>query len=84
MKTGKTFCLSLPLDYPGGAILSPRRHPPVLKPTMRGDRPNMNYPLRCDDPTATDIVCDDQVILTFQYPPVGQPGPCRADVRCQW
>ena len=67
VKVGKTFCLSLPLDYPGGAILSPRRHPPVLKPTMRGDRPNMNYPLRCDDPTATDIVCDDQVILTLQY-----------------
>src|ERR1700756_4706800 len=67
VKVGKTFCLSLPLDYPGGAILSPRRHPPVLKPTMRGDKPNMNYPLRCDDPTATDIVCDDQVILTLQY-----------------
>jgi kynurenine formamidase len=67
VKTGKTFCLSLPLDYPGGAILSPRRHPPVLKPTMRGDKPNMNYPLRCDDPTATDIVCDDQVVLTLQY-----------------
>jgi hypothetical protein len=67
VKTGKTFCLSLPLDDPGGAILSPRRHPPVLKPTMRGDKPNMNYPLRCDDPTATDIVCDDQVVLTLQY-----------------
>ena len=67
VKVGKTFCLSLPLDYPGGAILSPRRFPPVLKPTMRGDKPNMNYPLRCDDPTATDIVCDDQVILTLQY-----------------
>ena len=23
VKVGKTFCLSLPLDYPGGAILSP-------------------------------------------------------------
>src|ERR1700744_3378154 len=67
VKVGKTFCLSLPLDYPGGAILSPRRHPPVLKPTMRGEKPNMNYPLRCDDPTATDIVCDDQVLLTLQY-----------------
>jgi hypothetical protein len=27
----------------------------------------MNYPLRCDDPSATDIVCDDQVILTLRY-----------------
>ena len=67
VKVGKTFCLSLPLDYPGGAILSPRRHPPVLKPTLRDGRPNMNYPLRCDDPTATDIVCDDLVVLTLQY-----------------
>ncbi|HET6184449.1 MAG TPA: cyclase family protein [Acetobacteraceae bacterium] len=67
VKTGRTFCLSLPLDYPGGAVLSPRRHPPVLKPTMRGDKPNMNYPLRCDDPTATDLVCDDKVELTLQY-----------------
>ncbi len=67
VKTGRTFCLSLPLDYPGGSILSPRRHPPELRPTMRGDKPNMNYPLRCDDPTATDLVCDDQVLLTLQY-----------------
>ena len=67
VKLGKTFCLSLPLDYPGGAILSPRRHPPILKPTMRGNKPNINYPLRCEDPTATDIICDDQVILTLQY-----------------
>ncbi|MEO9188694.1 MAG: cyclase family protein, partial [Acetobacteraceae bacterium] len=67
VKTGQTFCLSLPLDYPGGAILSPRRHPPELRPTMRDGKPNMNYPLRCDDPTATDVICDDQVLLTLQY-----------------
>jgi hypothetical protein len=67
VKEGKTFCLSLPLDYPGGNILNPRRHPPVLKPTERNGRPNMNYPLRCDDPTALDVVCDDQVLLTLQY-----------------
>jgi kynurenine formamidase len=67
VKLGKTFCLSLPLDYPGGNIINPRRTPPVLKPTERNGRPNMNYPLRCDDPTALDIVCDDQVLLTLQY-----------------
>jgi kynurenine formamidase len=67
VKIGKTFCLSLPLDYPGGAILSTRRHPPELRPTMRDGLPNMNVPLRCFDPTATDIVCDDQVLLTLQY-----------------
>ncbi len=67
VKTGKTFCLSLPLDYPGGNVVNPRRNPPELRPTLRNGKPNMTYPLRCDDPTATDVVCDDQVLLTLQY-----------------
>ncbi len=67
VRHGRTFCLSLPLDYPGGAVLNPRRNPPVLTPTLRDGKPNMNYPLRCDDPTALDIVSDDQVLLTLQY-----------------
>ncbi len=67
VRYGKTFCLSLPLDYPGGNVINPRRTPPVLKPTERNGKPNMNYPLRCDDPTALDVVCDDQVLLTLQY-----------------
>ena len=67
VKHGKNFCLSLPLDYPGGNVINPRRNPPVLTPTQRQGAPNMNYPLRCDDPTALDIVCDDQVLLTLQY-----------------
>ena len=71
VKHGITFCLSLPLDYPGGAVLNPRRTPPELRPTVRNGKPNMTYPLRCDDPTATDVVCDDQVVLTLQYPRSG-------------
>ncbi|MBV8526454.1 MAG: cyclase family protein [Acetobacteraceae bacterium] len=67
VKQGRTFCLSLPLDYPGGAVLNPRRKPPELRPTIRNGKPNMNYPLRCDDPTALDVVCDDYVIMTLQY-----------------
>jgi kynurenine formamidase len=68
VREGRTFCLSLPLDYPGGSAVNPRRTPPVLRPVQRQNgRPNMTYPLRCDDPTATDLVCDDQVLLTLQY-----------------
>ncbi|MDE2006697.1 MAG: cyclase family protein [Rhodospirillales bacterium] len=67
VRTGRSFCLSLPLDYPGEQLLNPRRGPPVLKPTLRDGKPNMNYPLRCDDPTLLDIVSDDQVLLTLQY-----------------
>src|SRR5690348_18483057 len=56
VKVGRTFCLSLPLDYPGGPILSPRRHPPGWSPPMRGARPTRTNQLRSDDPTATDTV----------------------------
>ena len=67
VREGKTFCLSMPLDYPGGSILNPRRKPPVLSPTQRGDKPNMAYPLSRDDPKLVDVVCDDVVQLTLQY-----------------
>ena len=67
VREGKNFCLSLPLDYPGKSVLNPRRNPPELRPTQRNGKPNMTYPLRCDDPTLLDIVCDDQVLLTLQY-----------------
>ena len=30
---GITFCLSLPLDFPGGTALNQRRYPPRLAPT---------------------------------------------------
>ena len=39
VKAGKSFCLSLPLDYPGGSVLNPRRHPPIIRPTMRTRQP---------------------------------------------
>jgi kynurenine formamidase len=64
---GRTFCLSLPLDYPGGSVLNPRRSPPRLAPTLRGDRPNFCFALADVDPLLTDVVCDDLVLLTLQY-----------------
>lgn len=63
---GLSFNLSLPLDFPGGNVLNPRRMPPVLRPTLRGDKPNMNYQLWCDDPLCTDVVCDDLVVMHLQ------------------
>ena len=64
---GLSFNLSLPLDVPGGNVLNPRRHPPVLRPTLRNEQPNMNYALCVDDPAHTDVVSDDLVILHTQY-----------------
>jgi kynurenine formamidase len=67
VREGLTFCLSLPLDYPGGNVLNPRRHPPVLRPTLRNGKPNMNYRLFSDNILDTDVVSDDLVVMHLQY-----------------
>jgi kynurenine formamidase len=67
VKEGKTFCLSLPLDYPGGNVLNPRRHPPQIRPTTRGDKPNWHYRTEWEHPGLTDVINDDVVILHLQY-----------------
>ncbi|WP_375689120.1 cyclase family protein [Pseudooceanicola sp. LIPI14-2-Ac024] len=63
VREGRTFCLSLPLDKPGGNALNPRRHPPVLRPTLRGDA--VNFLATADG--APDVLCDDLVIMHLQY-----------------
>src|SRR3954451_2780147 len=50
IREGRTFCLSLPLDYPGGNKITPRRYPPQIGHTWRGDEPNFNFPLARVDP----------------------------------
>ncbi len=69
---GKTFMLSLPLDYPGGNVLNPRRHPPRRFATRRSGgandgAQNFVYSTSRDNPMHTDVVCDDMVLLTLQY-----------------
>lgn len=63
VQEGRTFCLSLPLDRPGGNALNPRRHPPVLRPTLRGEAVNF----LASDGAAPDVLCDDLVIMHLQY-----------------
>ncbi|WP_338561157.1 cyclase family protein [Erwinia sp. E_sp_B04_7] len=67
VQTGQTFCLSLPLDLPGGTGMNPRRPAPKLAATRRGENANMTYPLSRDDNRLTDIICDDTVTLALQY-----------------
>jgi kynurenine formamidase len=67
VKEGLAFCLSLPLDYPGGQVVNPRRGPPRIAPTVRRGKPNFCYELAGDNPLYTDVVCDDVVLLTLQY-----------------
>ena len=67
VREGRAFCLSLPLDYPGGNKMSSRRHPPRLTPTDFKGQPFMNQSLRATDARNTDVICDDQVTLCLQY-----------------
>jgi hypothetical protein len=67
VKEGRTFCLSLPLDYPGGNVLNPRRHPPRIASTLRAGKQNFCFPLEQETPGVTDVVSDDLVLLTLQY-----------------
>ena len=67
VKAGKTFCLSLPLDYPGGRVLNAVRFPPKLKPVIRNDEPYFNYHWKKVDELNTDIGSDDVVLLHTQY-----------------
>ncbi|HLF24582.1 MAG TPA: cyclase family protein, partial [Burkholderiales bacterium] len=67
VQAGLSFGLSLPLDYPGESKLNARRKPPQLSPTTLKGEAFMNYPLNRIDPRNTDVVCDDQVLISLQY-----------------
>ncbi|MCG8491835.1 MAG: cyclase family protein, partial [Sneathiellales bacterium] len=67
IQTGERFCLSLPLDLPGGNLLNAGRFPPQIQPTSRGGKPNSNYRLSADFPDFTDVISDDAVLIHMQY-----------------
>jgi len=67
VREGLRFCLSLPLDYPGGNRLNPRRFPPQLRPTMRDGEPGFNFAMARVDPAFIDVSNDDSALLHLQY-----------------
>jgi kynurenine formamidase len=67
VKEGITFCCSLPLDYPGGQVLNPRRAPPRLAATSRDGKQFFCRPLVEYNDNMTDVICDDQVLMALQY-----------------
>lgn len=64
---GITFCLSLPLDYPGGNTLFKHRKAPQFFHDRRGDGHNYNFELSNVCGCFTDVVSDDAVMLYTQY-----------------
>ena len=74
VQEGISFCLSLPLDLPGGTVLNQRRHPPRLAPTEDMDgTPATFYNVHMSempdfgDPKYVDVWADDVVTLSLQY-----------------
>jgi kynurenine formamidase len=68
VKEGLAFCLSLPLDLPGGNALVTQRFPPVrgVQPREKGTH-FVNFPMSIQNPHWDDIVSDDYVKLYTQY-----------------
>ena len=74
VEAGLSFCLSLPLDFPGGTALNQRRYPPRLAPTEDLDgNPATFYNVHQKDipkygsPRHVDVWADDDVTLSLQY-----------------
>ena len=74
VQAGISFCLSLPLDFPGGTALNQRRYPPKLAPTEDLDgNPATFYNVHQRDipkwgsPRHVDVWADDNVTLSLQY-----------------
>ncbi|MET0149436.1 MAG: cyclase family protein, partial [Acidimicrobiales bacterium] len=74
VEAGISFCLSLPLDFPGGTALNQRRPPPRVAPTedMEGVADtfynvHMSEMPDFGDPKYVDVWADDVVTLALQY-----------------
>ena len=67
VKAGRAFCLSHPLDRPGGNVLNPNRYAPVFHPVMREGRVYFNLAFEQVDPRFTDVGSDEAVMLYTQY-----------------
>ena len=67
VREGKVFCLSLPLDYPGGSRLNPNRSPPRLRPVICQGQPMRNFRDAEVVAGAIDTSNDDVMVLYSQY-----------------
>jgi kynurenine formamidase len=64
VREGLAFCLSLPLDRPGGNYHDLKRRPPRLQPMVRDGR--VKYNLQAN-PRHPDVFSDDAVLLYSQF-----------------
>jgi hypothetical protein len=71
VREGRTFCLSLPLDVPGGQVMNPRRIAPrryaVLRDGKSAGQQGFCWSYDGEDAELTDVVNDDVVLMSLQY-----------------
>jgi kynurenine formamidase len=67
VEAGRAFCLSHPLDRPGGNVLNAFRHPPVFHPVERDGLVYFNLAMNRVNPRFTDVGSDEAVMLYTQY-----------------
>ena len=71
VREGRSFCLSLPLDVPGGQAMNPRRMAPrryaVLRDGQSAGQQGFCWSYAVEDPDLTDVVNDDVVLMSLQY-----------------
>jgi len=67
VRDGRSFCLSLPLDLPGGNSVNPKRHPPTFGPVFEDGELYFNYLWNERYPGVMDITSDEVMILHSQY-----------------
>lgn len=71
VKAGRSFCLSLPLDVPGGQTMNPRRIAPrryaVTRDGRSAGQQGFCWSYASEDPELTDVVNDDVVLMSLQY-----------------
>lgn len=70
IREGHCFCLSMPLDMPGGNAVNPKRLPPRIGPVFQPPQSGaVYYNFRWDDqqPGCADLACDECVTLYSQY-----------------
>ncbi len=67
VQLGISFCLSLPLNMPGGNTVNPKRFPPRFTPVYQSGELYYNYIWDRQKPGNHDITSDECVVFYSQY-----------------
>lgn len=67
VKAGQVFCLSHPLDRPGGSVLNEFRKPPVFHPVKRSGHVYFNLAMSETNARYTDVGSDEAIFFYSQY-----------------